>query len=850
MVACDNHNAEFPRRNFPGFASSRLWQGALIVLLVFIAYFFAFRGEFIWDDDCNVTGNIPLRSLDGLRRIWFELGATQQYYPLTHTSFWLEYHLWGLNPMGYHATNISLHALNAILLWLVLRKLGVKGAWLGAAIFALHPVQVESVAWITERKNLLSGLFYLGSILVCLRFWLPEPASSDSAVAPAQVSDTSHGPWTLYWLGLVFYLFALWSKTATVALPVIILLLLWWKCGKVGWRNICLLLPFLAVGFVMGLVTMWVEKNHVGAAGTRWDFSFLERCLITARMLWFYPGKLLWPHPLMFIYPRWEIHASQLTAYLPGLAAGTGFLILWWNRNGWGRPVLCAAGCYIAMLFPVCGFFNVYFFNFSFVCDHFQYLACIGPLALAAAGVVAGLDFFQKRSPFLKPVICGMLLTVLGVLTLRQTGIYRNDETLWRDAVAKNGNAWNAHVIVGLDLSNAGRFEEAMAHYRMAIQINPNDPTAYNNYGTALWKSGKLDEAEAEFREAIRVKPDYHLAHANYCELLLERGKLDEAETEARLIILIAPDNSTSRYYYGHLLMLRGKLDEAEAELLKASQLDPDYMPPRLAHALILRKQGQLNEAVQEYKSILQLVPSSEEARIGLADTLGLLGRPDEAIPYYRDVLRTSPNNTDVRIKLGMALIEQGDFGAAGSEFSSVLQANPQNAKAIDGLGYVLAMQGRLDEARARFLKSIQLDPKDAYAHLHYAVCLSAQRQAREAVVEYRKALELDDQLSPACNNLAWMLASHPDPQIRNGRLAVELAERACRLTGNEQPFFLGTLAAAYAEAGRFSDAIATAEKARDLARKAGLKSVVERNEQLLELYRTGRPYHEPADAN
>ena len=324
---------------------------------------------------------------------------------------------------------------------------------------------------------------------------------------PLKFQMPAHGPWRFYWLGLVLYLFALWSKTATVALPAVIWLLLWWKCGKVGRRNIYLLLPFLAVGVVMGLVTMWVEKNHLGAAGREWDFSLVERCLITGRMLWFYLGKLLWPCPLMFVYPRWVIHASQLAAYVPILAAGTGLLILWRERNRWGRPVLCAIGYFIAVLFPVLGFFNVFFFCFSFVCDHFQYLASIGPLALAAAGIATVLDLFQKPAPFLKPLICGMLLVLLGMLTWRQAWLYRDNLTLWRDALAKNENAWNAHLFMGMHLSDTGQFDDALVHFRKAIKIRPNEETAYMDCAVVLAKSGRLDEAEAAFQEAIRIQP-------------------------------------------------------------------------------------------------------------------------------------------------------------------------------------------------------------------------------------------------------------------------------------------------------------------------------------------------------
>jgi Flp pilus assembly protein TadD len=441
-----------------------------------------------------------------------------------------------------------------------------------------------------------------------------------------------------------------------------------------------------------------------------------------------------------------------------------------------------ALAYFLALLFPVLGFFNVYFFRYSFVADHFQYLAGIGPLTLAAAGITTALGPFRERKPLLEPVLCGVLLVLLGVLTWRQATIYRNSETLWRDTLAKNPDSWMPHDNLGFCLLGTGRVEEAMDHFRKSIELNPNGFVAHNDYSVALRQCGRLDDAKLEAWKALALAPNLVEAHINLMN--------------------------------------------------------------------ILRQRGELNEAMVGYKTILQLAPASEQGRIGLADTLCLLGRPDEAISYYREVLEANPNNTDARIKLGLAFIEKGDFATAESTFSSVLKADPKEAKAVDGLGYALAMQGRPDEAKARFFESMQLDPKNAYAHLHYAICLSTQQQAREAILEYRKALELDDQLSPACNNLAWMLASHPNPQIRNGKEAVELAERACRLTNNEQPVYLGTLAAAYAEAGRFNDAIATAEKARARARKAGLEKVAEWNEQLLELYRAGRPYHEPIDAN
>jgi hypothetical protein len=324
-------------------------------LLVLVVYLPALSGQFLSDDDSNVTKRAPLRSFAGLSRIWFEPGATQQYYPLTHTSFWLDYHLWGLNPFGYHVENVLLHALSSILLWLTLRRLAVKGAWLGAALFALHPVCVESVAWITERKNTLSAFFFLSAILASLEFWLPQSVLAKTGPnRPGLASDNPYGPRKFYWLTFVLYLCALWSKTATVALPVIVLLLLWWKRGGFARRNLIFLVPFFAAGTAMGLITMWVESHDLGATGLEWEgISRLQRGLIGARALWFYLGKLFWPHPLMFMYPRWNVRAGDPLAYLP-LAAGIALLLLLWRyRQGWGRPVLFVAAYFVCMLVPL-----------------------------------------------------------------------------------------------------------------------------------------------------------------------------------------------------------------------------------------------------------------------------------------------------------------------------------------------------------------------------------------------------------------------------------------------------------------------------------------------------------------
>jgi tetratricopeptide (TPR) repeat protein len=545
--------------------------GLLLAAITIIAYARACRGEFLWDDDANIINNLTLRSLAGLRQIWLRPGATQQYYPVTHTSFWVEYHLWGARPAGYHVTNILLHALSAVLLWKILRRLKVPGAWLGAALFALHPVGVESVAWITERKNTLASVFYLGSLLAGLSFWLPELAPSSAApVTAAEPASKGHGPWKFYWLTLALYLCALGSKTATIGLPAVILLLVWWKRRKIAWREVFPLLPLVAAATVLGLITLWVEKNDLGAAGKGWEFSPLERCLLAARIFWFYLDKLAWPHPLMFMYPRWTIQIWNPLAWLPVVALAAGLAILWWKRKTWGRPGLVAAGYFIIMLIPVMGFFNVYFFKFSFVCDHFQYLACMGPLALAAAGITAGLQHFRKRVTLLVPAL---LLLGLGALTWRQTGVYQNRETLWRDTLAHNPDSSMAHNNLGFVLLATGRAAEAIAQFQLALQSEPDNAEAHNNLGTILLRADKVDEAMQQFQMALQIKPGYSAARVNLANALLQMGRVNEAIQDYQMALQIAPDDMAAHVNLADALFHQGRAQEAAAHYETAINL-------------------------------------------------------------------------------------------------------------------------------------------------------------------------------------------------------------------------------------------------------------------------------------
>src|SRR5437870_2696792 len=428
-----------PRNGVKNSQRIRLFSLALIVATA-VAYLPAWNGKPIWDDNAHIT-QPELRSWHGLVEVWTQVGATQQYYPLVHSVFWIEQKLWGDSVLGYHLINIFLHGFTAIVLLRILLRLKVPGAWLAAGLFALHPVQVESVAWISEIKNTLSGLFFFCSILAYLNF-----DQNRSRVA--------------YFGSLALFLFGLMCKTAIAPLPAIILALLWWRRGRLRLRDdVVPSLPFFGLGIGAGLFTAWVERNFVGAHGTVFQLSILQRCLIAARDFWFYLFKLLWPVKLTFIYPRWQISGAIWWQYLFPLTLILLLALIWRLRKK-NRGPLAAVLVFLGLLFPALGFINVYPFIYSFVADHFQYLACVGPLTLFAAGMTMALDSIAPGKVLLRPTISFLLLLTLGALSWRQCRDYRDIETLWRTTIARNPDCWMAYSNLGSFLSAHGDANE------------------------------------------------------------------------------------------------------------------------------------------------------------------------------------------------------------------------------------------------------------------------------------------------------------------------------------------------------------------------------------------------------
>lgn len=561
---------------------TNLWNrksvlAGLLVLITLTAYIPAMQGGFVWDDDSYVTENPTLRSLQGLGQIWLNPSSTPQYYPLVFSSFWLEYKLWGLNPTGYHVVNVLLHAFSVLLLWRLLQCLNVPGAWLAAAVFALHPVHVESVAWVTERKNVLSALFYLGSMFCLVRFF----------GLAGEKEDKSGLRW--YVCSLLLFVCALLSKTVTCTLPAAMLLILWWKRGKVRGRELGALAPFFVFGLAMGLATAWLEQHHVGAVGSGWDLSFVERCLIAGRALWFYVGKLIWPSELIFNYPRWQIDAGVWWQYIYLAGVLLVVFLLWLTRERVGRGPLVGVLFFCGTLFPALGFFDVYPFRYSYVADHFQYLASIGLIVLLVGvltKLISKLPVWSEQVTWLSGLI---ILVLLVGQTWNQGYVYKDIETLWTDTLEKNHDSSLAHNNLGVVRAKEGRLREALSHYSKALGINAKYPETHYNLGNMFARQGKFHEALGHYLQALRIDPEYAEAHNNLGNMLARQGSLEQARKHYSEALRIKPNYAKAHYNLGNTLADMGRFKEAIDHYSEALRIKPDYWAARKKLDLVLQ---------------------------------------------------------------------------------------------------------------------------------------------------------------------------------------------------------------------------------------------------------------------
>jgi protein O-mannosyl-transferase len=689
---------------------------AAIVAIVFVAYLPSINGGFVLDDDVLVTNNRLVTGSNGLNRFWLTTEA-MDYWPATNSTFWLERRLWEMSPTGYHLTNLILHILESLLIWIILRKFSIPGAFLAAMIFAVHPVNVESVAWIAQRKETMAMLFFLLSIL-----WYVK--AETSAIIDESPPARSHGGprergktfssfiphpssfllW--YWLSLAAFVLAMLSKGSAAVLPALMLGMIWYF-RPLTRRDLARIAPFFAVAVALAAVDMWFQTHGSGEQLRNADF--MQRLLGAGGVIWFYIFKCLLPLNLVFIYTQWQIHVDKIMWWLPLIMAVIVTALLWRFRNAWARPVLFAWGFFCVALVPVMGMINVGYMKHSLVADHYQHIAIIGVIALAAAGWSS----WRLRQQGLNRSAVNMAAVVavctLAFLTWRQSALYSDALTLYQATLNKNPDSWMARDNLGNALLAAGRTKQAIEQYEQALGLNQDDAATHSNLGNALLKTGRTREAIEHCEKAIRLKPNFPEALNNL----------------------------------GNALVQSGRVEEGIEQFEQAIRLNPDYLKAQCNLGSALLQAGRYPEAAAHFEQALELRPDIAEVHNNLGTILEKTGRSGEAIDHYRQAVRFKPDFVDAHFNLGNTLLAMGEYEKAAQQFEQVLELKPDDAEAHSSLGNSLVQIGRPQEAIELYRKAVNLNPEFTDAYSNMALTYAGLRRFSEAIAAAQKALEL-----------------------------------------------------------------------------------------------------------
>ncbi len=766
-------------------------------MLVAVSYVPALSGGFVWDDVIFAEEPV-IHSPSGLRSIWFspaDIRNEGHYWPLVYSSFWLEHKLWGLAPAGYHAVNIALHLLNCLLLWRLLERLRVPGAAVIAAVFAVHPGHVESVAWIIERKDVLSGMFYLSAVMVWTRF-VAEPR-------PAR-----------YALALGLFTAGLLSKSVVVTLPAALLIWHWWQQGRITRIDLLRMAPFVAVavGITVGDLSFYTSREPLELG-----YSLVERALIAARALWFYVGKLVWPANLAVIYPLWEIDAGDLRGWAYPVAAAALAAGLWLGRRRIGRGPLAGVLFFAVTLGPVLGFVDYGYMQFSFVADRFQYLAGIGVLAVlmgAAAHGVGKLPDGYRRGAL---GLAAAVVVVLGGLTWRQARVYRDEVTLFSHVVAHNPAARDAHLNLGIALYEAERFDEGLEASRIALEQRPDSAGALASVGRALVYFQQLEDAEDHLRHAVQVDPRSTTAHQNLAETLRKQERFAEAVESYRVVLEIdadfafayagmglalfaerryadalhaiatalslQPELPTAATLYLHMGRAErelGRFEKAAAHFERATKIDPDSVEPLLDLAKLRLQQGRAEEADRILDGVRASWSGDPATLHNVAEALRTQGRSAEAIANYRAALQIDVDFAPAHAGLGIALFQRERYEEAMAALEQALTLQPDLPIAGSSLHVFLGRTAQAlgrPEAAEHFARAVRNDPRDREALDHLAMARFGQQRYEEALSLYRIMAEMDPDNALTHSNLGATL-------YHLGRLREALAsiERALAL--------------------------------------------------------------------
>ena len=626
-----------PRSSTTSALRFRVLAGVTIIIVTaFIAYLPSINGGFVFDDDGLLAENDLVQAPDGLYRFWFTTEAFD-YWPVTNTTFWIEWRIWGMNSTGYHVTNLILHVAEALLIWVVLRKLMIPGAFFAAIIFAVHPVNVESVAWIASRKNTMAMLFFLLSIFCYLEDFASSGSENDQcnrhnpSTEPARgacgVLGVLAGHW--YWLSLVAFVLAMLSKGSVAILPVLLLWLVWWL-RPLTRRDMAKIAPYLIVAVLFTGVNVWFQTHGVGELHL--NAGFTERLLGAGGVVWFYLSKAFLPINLAFVYPQWHINNGNPLWWLPLSAALVVTAILWRCRNSWSRPFLFAWGCFCIALIPVMGFTDVGFMEFSLVADRYQHISLIGVVALAAAGFGVWHQRVRGIEHWSTVIVAVAAVGALAFLTSRQCEIYQNKITLYSDTLEKNPNCWMAHNNLGAALIQIGQSQGAIEHYEQALLLKSDYFDAHNNLGFALAQTRRPREALEHYEQAIQLKPDNPGPYNSLGAVLFQTGRPQEAIEYYKKALRLNADFPEAHNNLGLAFKSAGQSQQAIEHYEKALRLKPDYLEAHINLGCALAETNQIPEAIEQFNKALQLRHDTGYVYFNLALAYARMNQSSEAI--------------------------------------------------------------------------------------------------------------------------------------------------------------------------------------------------------------------------
>jgi tetratricopeptide (TPR) repeat protein len=748
--------------------------------------------------------------------------------------------LFGLNARGHHLTSLLFHVANTLLLFVVLNKMtgAVWRSGLVSALFGLHPLHVESVAWVAERKDVLSTFFFMLTLWAYARYaevsgvrCQVSRAGKDEARMPkaegrAKSESRSQGTTSgiqhpissiqppasapCYILCLVCFALGLMSKPMLVTVPLVLLLLDYWPLGRLqssaaGKRGASLLAlawekaPFLVLAVADSLITYWAQKQG-GAIEAMPEVPLPSRLANALVSFLRYLGKAFWPADLAVFYPfppPWPVWKVAGTVAV--LAAISGFAILARRR----QPYLLVGWLwYVITLAPVIGIIQI---GAQGLADRYTYIPLIGIGIIVSwtAGTLA--ERFRRTRMLAGVCVLGVALSL--ALTRAQVRLWRSNETLFRHALAVTTNNDLAHYLLGYSLIGQQRFQEAEGQLRAALRINADYPVAEAALGVTLAHEGNTAEAISHFETALRLSPDYAVGHFDLASALAGQGDTDRA-----------------LHHYE-----------------EAVRLDPEFAPAHKGLADALQRKGRGDKAIIQYREALRWEPDNAQSHGSLATVLAAQGKMEEALAHFSAAARLNPSSAKAQNSLGWALATQGRTAEAVACFSAALTLNPEYAEAHYNLANVLVEARQPADARRHFEQALRTQPDFAEAHRQFALLLSDQHALPEATAHFQAALRLRPNDPSALRGLAWIYATAPDPALRNGPAAVELAQRAATLTGERESAVLETLAAACAEAGRFDQAIQEAQRALEIATAANETNAIFTLAHQLKLYQSGQ---------